>query len=259
MRIYSHSRLPTLRVSSNHSYEVGWLQSLVIAANIGSGLVGAVAIVAGAFFQHVFSGHLRLLHERNDLRTIAFVLIIVGILVLCMSTIGAVSVSGESQMITRLYCVLLGVFAFLELAVGCIALLRVNVIQQMLEGYLRQLWAKKNDHMPFWNALQFVWSCCGLESREDWDTTPFSCCNPMNSLYFLCYGDLNAHKTPCVQALHTHVSQYSHIFGLAAIGLGVMHILVIAVTAWLAITVNRLRNKLMVIDCSATIPTISSR
>lgn len=217
------------------------LKNILVVANVLAGCFGFMAVACGAYVLHNYHYVLNVVNDASDLYVTAVAFIIIGLLVMVITSLGCTAAVNDSPRALIVYSVILGLIVVAEVTIGWLSLARINVIQAMLDRSLRHLWDNKEHHVALWNTLQFVWSCCGLNSKHDWEHTPFSCCNPIRSLYFFCFAKINAHETPCRQAMHVFVSKYGQLFGLMAFGLGAIQTLGIVFAGWLAASLLRVK------------------
>lgn len=234
--------------SGNHfdlamAWDTYLLKNTLYAVNMCGAFIGFFAIVVGSIFQHNFGRHLKLLSDDYDLHEISIALIVVGVLVVGVSTVGSMGIVNDSHIALMLFAALLGTIAVGELMIGGMAMYRLNAIQTILERGLRHLWRNKETHVSFWNTLQFVWSCCGIDSNDDWEHTPFSCCDPFRSMYYFCYASVNAFHTPCLHSLREYTAKYSAMFGVTAFVLAAIHLFGVTIASCLAVKLYAQRRR----------------
>lgn len=217
------------------------LKNVLIISNVFVGSIGFLAIVVGGFFQHNSQYVLKMMNDEGDMYATSMAFIIIGFLVLVVTSFGWIAAINDSGRALIVYSIILGMIVIAEMVIGWISLTRITAIQVMLDRNLRQLWDNKEHHVAFWNTLQVMWSCCGIYSKDDWEHTPFSCCDPIRSLFYFCFARLNAYETPCMQAMHEFVAKYGRLFGLLAFGLAAVQLLGIGLACWLAVKLLAMR------------------
>lgn len=138
-------------------------------------IAGAVVLADIADFKHFLEG-----------RVIAppIVLIIAGLLIFAIATLGCYGALKESPRLLMLFALCLGVIFIFELAVGVAAIAFKADLDEAVQRQLTlSIQRRTEEDMMAWDPLQRRLKCCGLSGPRDWYTTnnatiPVSCCRP---------------------------------------------------------------------------------
>ncbi|KAM3868293.1 leukocyte surface antigen CD53-like [Diretmus argenteus] len=170
---------------------VSCLKSLVIFLNFLCWLCGAFVVAFGEF---------QMMHSRYASLITSFwpiypanTLVVTGTIVTCVCYLGVLGGLKENRCMLISFFILLFILMLVELAMGCVFLVYNREIDTFFEKDLtRSLEIYKHSgpdsNMTIINdfdAVQHLFSCCGVHSVADWEgNVPISCCteDPCNSV-----------------------------------------------------------------------------
>ncbi|XP_072172271.1 tetraspanin-4-like [Diadema setosum] len=203
---------------------------LLVAFNVLFFLCGAVLLGTGAHL-HIKEGPFMTLLPSMPFMNAANILIIVGVIVLVVSFVGAYgAIKEHSCLLLSYFVVMLGVF-ILEVTAGGLGFayrwqVAKYVANELRAGGLNKYNAPGEAGLTkAWDRMQSTLGCCGVFNHTDWWTstanyrpqqTPDSCC-----LFYApeCGRDLASEKfvRGCKGAVIMELESKAHIMGIVAI------------------------------------------
>ena len=138
-------------------------------------IVGCVVLVDVGDYQ-------QLIEDR--LMGLPIVLIVVGLLVFLVASLGCYGAIRQSSKLLNAFAVFLLIVFIIELSVGIAAITFRSDLESSLNMHLEKSIQRRNSaDMIAWNNVQKKMMCCGITSPKDWydynnKTMPPSCCKP---------------------------------------------------------------------------------
>lgn len=182
------------------------------------------------------------------------ILIIVGICVFAVASLGCYGAIRESPTLLMAFAVLLAIVFIIELAIGIAAAVYQSELTDALQKSLEHTIKRSNpEDKSAWNNIQKTLKCCGVSTQSDWTdlnpnktiiirpSLPASCCRPE-------YVDPNTkdcqNATPlykdrfysrgCLPVLKEQISKNIMILVGIGIGISLIQLLGIVLAVWLA-------------------------
>ena len=214
------------------------------------GIAGIAFVGLGMYLALSMKVYLNFLEEslpegEQNFSILNYSILILGFVLLMISFLGCYALCTEGKCLVRTFAVLLSfiLLAQVALAVGVYIFKddAYNVIEGGMREKLTDYQKGRNDNISrFWNKVQEQFTCCGIESPDDWknDTIPDTCCQNERSTCKKTSEDL--HQTGCLKEFKEYVKENMLILGGIGVGIACAQLFAIIAGCVLA---KRMRDK----------------
>lgn len=182
------------------------------------------------------------------------ILIIVGIGVFAVASLGCYGAIRESPTLLMAFAVLLAIVFIIELAIGIAAAVYQSELSNALQKSLEHTIKRSNpEDKVAWNNIQRTLKCCGVTTQSDWSdlnpnrtllvrpTLPASCCRTeyIDPNTKDCQNAIPLYKDRfytqgCLSVLKEEIKMNTMILIGFGIGISIIQLLGIVLAVWLA-------------------------
>lgn len=203
------------------------IKYLLFLFNLLFAISGIVILTVGIMVQNMFSNYSFLMEEK--MFSLSLIFIIIGIFIFIVAFFGCCGAIKESNYMLMTFAGLLCLIFVMEAVGGIAGYMKKDDLNQMLEMKMNHsLSLSKTNiyHKKTWNALQFDFSCCGVNSFTDWfkqrnanGSLPPTCCPLLPMGEDCAEGNSRAKvsKRGCLPALASTLEH--NVFGIIIFGL----------------------------------------
>ncbi|VEN46907.1 unnamed protein product [Callosobruchus maculatus] len=230
---------------------MSFIKYLLFIFNLFFALSGLGIIIAGALvladvsdFSHFVT---------SDLVGPPIVLIVLGTIIFLVASLGCYGAIRENYKMLIAFAVLLIIIFIVEFAVGITAAVYKADFQDTLKSSLKKSLeqysssgSNSNIEKAAWDNVQQKVKCCGVDGKDDWQTTPISCCykdkieeSDQPVQFCVSSGRNYMYKDGCYQKLQMKIESNTKI--LIGVGIGIAFIQVVGMflAFWLAYTIKK--------------------
>jgi len=179
---------------------------LLFLFNLIFAVFGIIVVTIGLMIHQMYSNYSLFIGDKLFSAPVLF--IAVGVFIFIVAFFGCCGAIKENNVMLVIFAILLCIIFILEVAGGVAAYIMKDGINSVLETRMNNSIKLYNSNVYYnktWNAVQYDFSCCGVNSYTDWEsvfptnTLPYACC-PNISTDEKCVPSL-ATKDGCLPAL----------------------------------------------------------
>ncbi|XP_030335883.1 tetraspanin-7-like [Strigops habroptila] len=221
------------------------LKLSLMAFSIVFWAAGLTMFIIGLWARVFLGSYLEL--SANSSPSAPAILLATGTVVIIWGFLGCFGAATEHRGLLRAYSAFLTTVMAAGLAAGLSALIyRQNIAQGFQEGLQQALltYGKDEGMADALDALQRSLSCCGVQSYQDWLTTPwgleqngsvpFSCCQARQGCHRSPPDTRGLHHDGCFPKVLAFVSSNMFYIASAALGLALLQLIGIVLACLLA-------------------------